>query len=175
MTSKINNKFLFIAGLVLFATISRFIPHPPNFAPIAAIALFSGTYFENKKIAFLLPFSALFLSDLFLGFYTGFWVVYFAFALIILFGFLLKKNIKFGTVLGAALLSSISFFVITNFGVWMSGMLYPMNLGGLIACYVAAIPFFQNSLIGDLVYTGVLFGAYEIVKAKLPVLVGNTN
>jgi len=174
MTEKFSSsKFLFLTVLVVAAAITRFIPHPPNFAPIAAMALFGGAYFNSRKMAFLVPFAALILSDLVIGLYDGFWVVYIAFAVIVGIGLMLKEKVKVGNVALASVIASVSFFVITNFGWWLTGMLYPMDLSGLVACYVAAIPFFHNTLIGDLFYTGVLFGVFEFAKSKYPVLAKN--
>ena len=164
-------RFFFLTGLILAAVFTRLIPHPPNFAPIAAIALFGGAYFNNKKIAFIVPFAALFLSDLVIGFYEGMWAIYLSFAVVVGIGFLLKNRITTGKVAIAAVSSSILFFVVTNFAVWISGFLYPMNFTGLITCYTAAIPFFHNTLIGDLVYTGALFGLYALARVKYPKLI----
>ncbi|HRI48353.1 MAG TPA: hypothetical protein PK559_14705 [Ignavibacteriaceae bacterium] len=172
MLSKISsNKFLLMAGLLLLAAFSRFIPHPPNFAPIAAMALFGGAYIKDKRIAFLLPIFAMFISDLVIGLHEGMWFVYLGFILIVSIGFMLQNRIKFRTVFAASLVSSILFFAVTNFGVWLMGLYYPTNLAGLAQSYLAAIPFFQNAIMGDLFYSGVLFGAYELVKQKAPALV----
>jgi len=171
MTDKlISTRFLVLSALVLLAAFARFIPHPPNFAPIAAMALFGGAYFNNKKLAFIVPFAALFFSDLVIGLYNGIWVVYLSFALVVAIGLTLKGRIKLGNVALASVTASAAFFVVTNFGVWASGILYPQTYTGFVACYTAAIPFFQNTLLGDLFYTGLLFGVFELAKAKLPVL-----
>lgn len=166
--SKMTN-FLIASVLILFAAFSRLIPHPMNFAPIAAIALFAGVYMD-KKYAFILPITAMLLSDIFLGFYSGIEWVYGSFALIALIGLWLKKRVenksglgKTGYIFGTTLVSSIVFFILTNFGVWISGMFYEMNLKGLIECYTMAIPFFRNSLGGDLFYVTAMFGIYEMV------------
>jgi len=85
-------------------------------------------------------------------------------------GFLLQKNRSALRVAGAAFISSILFFVFTNFGVWAFGSLYPKTVEGLIACYVAAIPFFQNTLLGDALYTAVLFGGFALAETRFPAL-----
>lgn len=166
--SKMTN-FIIAAVLILFAAFSRLIPHPMNFAPVAAIALFAAVYMD-KKYAFILPIAAMLLSDLFIGFYAGIEWVYGAFALVALIGLWLKKRVetkqglsKAGYIAGGTLVSSIVFFAVTNFGVWLSGMMYEMNLKGFIECYTMAIPFFRNSLGGDLFYTAAMFGVYELV------------
>lgn len=165
-----NSKFFAILGLILIVSITRLIPHPANFTPIAAIALFGGTYFHNKKIAFLVPLIIMFLTDLFIGFHNTIIAVYLSFVLIVALGFWLQKNKNLKNIILTTLISSIAFFVITNFSVWLTGSMYPKNLSGIIECYVAAIPFFRNSVLGDLFYVGVLFGAYELAALKFPAL-----
>lgn len=166
--SKMTN-FIIAAVLILFAAFSRLIPHPMNFAPIAAIALFAAVYMD-KKYAFILPITAMLLSDVFIGFYSGIEWVYGSFAMVAVIGLWLKKRIenrsgagKAGFILGTTLFSSIVFFAVTNFGVWISGMFYDMNFNGFLQCYAMAVPFFRNSLGGDLFYVTVMFGTYELV------------
>ena len=151
--------FLIALLLIIFAALSRFIPHPPNFAPIAAMALFGGVYFD-KRFALLVPLAAMLLSDYFIGFHNVILFVYGSFLLVGLIGLWLKRNKKVRWIVGASIGSSILFFLITNFGVWLMGA-YPPTLAGLAECYVAAIPFFRNTLVGDLFYVAVLFGLYE--------------
>jgi hypothetical protein len=148
--------------LILFAAFSRLMPHPANFTPVAAIALFSGTYF-NKKYMFILPVAAMFISDLILGFHSTMIWVYGSFVLISFIGLWLRSRKKVGYVIGTALFSSILFFVLTNLGVWLTGY-YGLTFNGLIECYTMAIPFFRNSLTGDIFYVAVLFGIYELVS-----------
>ena len=166
----INVRFLAITGIIIAGAALRLVPHYPNFTPIAAIALFGGAYFTNKKLAVIVPFAAMLLSDLVLGYHSTFLAVYISFALIVAIGFTLQKKRTVSRIMIASISSSVLFFVITNFAFWVTGAFYPMNLAGLGECYVAAIPFFQNTLIGDVVYTGVFFGAFELAKYKLPVL-----
>ncbi|MGA7720589.1 MAG: DUF6580 family putative transport protein [Ignavibacteriaceae bacterium] len=166
----INARFLTITGMILAGAALRLVPHYPNFTPIAAIALFGGAYFTNKKLAVIVPFAAMLLSDLVLGYHSTFLAVYISFALIVGIGFILRKKRTVSRILVASVSSSVLFFVITNFAFWLTGALYPMNIAGLATCFTAAIPFFQNTLIGDLVYTGLFFGAFEFATHKLPVL-----
>ena len=161
--------FIIAAVLILFAAFSRLIPHPMNFAPVAAIALFAGVYMD-KKFAFIIPIAAMLLSDIFLGFYAGIEWVYGSFAVIAFIGLWLKKRVesrsglnKAGYIAGTALVSSIIFFITTNFGVWLSGMMYEMSFKGLVECYTMAVPFFRNSLAGDMFYAAAMFGIYELV------------
>ncbi len=154
--------FIIALVLILFAAFSRLMPHPANFTPIAAIALFSGVYLE-KKYYLIIPVIAMLLSDIFLGFYSTMIWVYGSFAVIALIGLWLKSHKKAGYIFGTTVVSSIIFFIITNFGVWASGY-YEYSVNGLIQCYTMAIPFFRNSIAGDLVYVTVMFGIYELVS-----------
>lgn len=167
---KIAPNFWVITLMVFIAAFVRLLPHPPNFAPIAAMALFGGAYFNKKSLAFIVPLTAMFLTDAIIGFYSYGWVVYISFALIVLLGILMLKKVSVKNVILASLTASVSFFVITNFGVWALGTLYSKTPAGLMESYIAAIPFFQNSLIGDLFFCGVMFGVYELVKHKVPAL-----
>jgi len=146
----------------------RFIPHMPNFAPIGAIALFGALYLP-RKYALILPISVMFLSDIFIGFYS--WQVmtsvYVGFILMGVIGLLVKKNKKFSTILGGTLLGSVLFFLLTNFSVWAFGTMYIHNFAGLMQSYYMALPFFRNSLAGNLFYVGILVGGFETIKYYL--------
>ncbi|MBM3209550.1 hypothetical protein FJZ40_04660 [Candidatus Shapirobacteria bacterium] len=154
---KLINPVLIIA----FAVILRLVPHPPNFAPIAGMALFGGIYY-SKKYALVIPLIALFISDLFLGFYNMMPFVYGSFLLTGLIGLWLKNHKDLKNILMGTLLSSVLFFLITNFGVWLAGGIYPKNAVGLSECYILAIPFFRNTVLGDLFFTGLFVGSYEL-------------
>ena len=172
-------RLLVLVGMILAAAASRLIPHPPNFAPIGAMALFGGACFAHRRAAFVVPLTAMFLSDLAIGVLSGSLslglhrlipVVYGSFALIVCLGFWLRRRRKAVPIAGAALASSVLFFVLTNFGVWALGSWYPKTWEGLVACYVAAIPFFHNTLLGDAVYSTVLFGGLALAEKGLPAL-----
>jgi hypothetical protein len=159
-----------IVSLILLAALSRLVPHLPNVSPITALALFGGVYLD-KKYAFLIPMAALLISDYFLGFYTGLEWVYGSFLAIGCIGLWLRKHEGVLPTFGASLAGSLLFFLVTNFGVWFSSQVtYPHTLEGLGMCYTAAIPFFRNTLIGDLVYVGSMFGLFELVRRYLPAL-----
>src|SRR5437879_13205315 len=142
-----RHRFIVIALIILAAAASRLIPHPPNLASVTAAALFGGAYLANKRLALIVPLAALLLSDLALGFYGHMEIVYGAFLLVVCLGFLLQKKRSALRIAGAALASSVVFFVVTNFGVWAFESLYPKTAVGLLSCYVAAIPFFQNTIV----------------------------
>jgi len=153
-----------LAGMILAAAASRLIPHPPNFTPIAAIALFGGAQFSNKRAAFLVPLAGLFLSDLVFGFYAITPVVYGSFALTVCLGFGVRQRRPVQRITFAAVASAILFFVLTNFGVWAIDNLYPKTAAGLVDCYVAAIPFFQNMLLANVLYSALLFGGFALAE-----------
>ncbi len=157
-------QFLVVAGVILAAAASRLIPHPPNVTPIAAMALFGGAHLADRRLAFLIPLAAMFLSDLVIGLHGLLPVVYASVALVVCIGFWLRARTSALRVATAALAGSVAFFVITNFGVWASGSMYPKTLEGLVAAYVAAIPFFRNTLIGDAVYVALLFGGFALLQ-----------
>ncbi len=163
-------RFTTLAGMIFLAAASRLIPHPPNFTPFAAMALFGGAYLSDKRLAFGLPLAALFVSDAVLGFYHGMIWVYGSFALIVCLGLQLQSRRRLLPIAGVALAGSVLFFALTNFGVWVGGGLYPRTLGGLGACYMAAIPFFQNTVAGDLLYTALLFGGFAFAEKKFSAL-----
>ena len=149
------------AVLIVIAAFSRLLPHPANFTAIAGIALFGGVYLD-RRFAFIVPIAAMLISDYFIGFYSGMYWVYGSFVLIVLLGLWLKDHKRPLYIAGGTIAGSILFFVVTNFGVWMtSGSMYAPTWSGLVECYVAAIPFFRNTLSGDVFFVAVMFGAYE--------------
>ena len=163
-----HSRLAALLGAILIAATLRLVPHPPNFTPIGAMALFSGGYLGRKVLAFAAPLGALLLSDLVLGFYHGQATVYFSTALIVMIGMVAltrKSPLRVGA---AAIISSILFFVITNFGMWLFSGFYPHTVAGLEACYVAAIPFFQNTVAGDLFYATLLFGGFRLAELLMP-------
>lgn len=173
-----KTRYFVVLGIIFSAAAMRLLPHPPNMTPITAMALFGGVYFTNRRTAFLVPLAAMYLSDLALGFfvYDFGWFhglmpfVYVGFMVTVCLGLLIRRRPTFLTVSGATLGGSVLFFIVTNFGVWLIGNLYPKTLAGLLSCYIAAIPFFRNALIGDMAYTLVFFGGFALAQRYLPVL-----
>ena len=153
------NKNVFLVSLIFFAILSRFLPHPPNFTPIAAIALLSSKGFTNRWVVFLIPIVSLFISDLFIGLHATIPFVYISFILIALLGMYVKKiNIV------SVLLSSTIFFLVSNFGVWL--LYYPISTEGLVQCYTLALPFFLNTVLGDLVYGALLIYPFYALQRR---------
>src|SRR5689334_11999747 len=163
-----NSRLLALLGAIVVAAALRLLPHPPNFTPIGAMALFSGAYLGRRPLAFVAPLGALLLSDLVLGFYHGQATVYFSVALIVMIGMAALARRSVVRIGAAAIASSVLFFIITNFGMWLFSGFYPRTLTGLEACYVAAIPFFQNTIAGDLFYAALLFGGFKVLELLMP-------
>ena len=146
-----------VFGLILIAIITRLLPHPPNFAPITSIALFSGINFANKRLALMIPLLGMFISDLFLGLHMLMPIIYLSFLLISVMSFYMKS-----LTLSSVLLASTLFFFISNLGVWY--FYYPQTFSGFTACFIAAIPFFVSALAGDLFYSAALQYSFKKVK-----------
>lgn len=155
-----------LLGVMVFisiAVILRLFPHPANISPIAGMALLGGAYF-NKRYALFAPLIALFISDMFLGFHQSMFAVYSSYFLIGCIGLYISKRLTPQTIIGASLFSSVLFFLVTNFNFWYIHSLYPKTLEGILESYRMALPFFRNTLIGDLLYTGLFFGLYIGVR-----------
>ena len=165
-----RTKLLTISAIIFALAIFRLLPHLPNVSPVAAMALFGGAYFSDKRMALIIPFVALFLSDLILGLHNSMIFVYAGFALTVIIGVQLQKRVTVTNTTFAVVLSSALFFLLTNFGAWMTSGLYTKSAAGLMQAYVAGIPFLQNSLIGNLIYTAVIFGGYHFLKNNVAVL-----
>ena len=159
--------------LCVIAALTRLLPHPLNFSPIGAMALFGGCYIADKRMALLLPLSTMLFSDIMLqlingtGFHPTILWVYGAFAIITCIGFLLRGREQRQTIMVASLVGSILFFIITNFGQWATGY-YGFGSGSLTTSFVQAIPFFRGTVMGDLFYNLLLFGSYAIIKWRFP-------
>ncbi|EKD56153.1 MAG: hypothetical protein ACD_58C00287G0002 [uncultured bacterium] len=163
--------YFFVFAAVLLRVLRHYevINLPPNFAPIAAMALFSGTYFLDRKQALIVPFIAMIISDAFIGLYNPFVMlsVYLCFTTTVLIGFYIKNNKTLTNIIGGSLLSSVVFYLVTNFAVWGFGNWYPFTASGLMQSYIMAVPFFKWTLLGDLFYVTVMFGSYELVSYYL--------
>lgn len=172
-------KYRLAIVLIILAAFSRLLPHPQNFSPLSAMALFGAAYFSRNWIMLAVPFAALFLSDLFLNnivyrafypdqfvFITSWWI-YAAFALVMLTGMgWLGNKISTGRIFGASLSASLVFFLVSNFSTWAEGTMYPKTFAGLAACYTAGLPFLSNTVLGDLFFCTVMFGAYALVSRR---------
>jgi hypothetical protein len=172
---ELSPKKYMIIGMIFAGVMMRLIPHWPNFTPIAAIALFGGSFLKRKDLAFLVPVTAMLLSDLIIGFHSTMLPVYMSFIAIVGLGMVLQSRLTVVNTISASLTASIMFYLVTNFASWISGFMpYPMNVAGLIQSYTAGLPFFFNGILGDLFYTSVLFGAVYL-KTKGSVFVLNKS
>ncbi len=154
--------FIFLAGALAMGI--RLLPHFPNFTPVGAFALFTGVYLARKsKWALLLPLGVMFLTDLVIGFYDLklMAVVYGSFLVYTGFGMLVAKRRSIATVLLGSMGGAVLFYLTTNFAVWAFSSWYPHTVSGLLLSYTLALPFFKYTILGDLFFTGVLFGSYE--------------
>ncbi len=161
---------LLALAIVALAAALRIAPHPWNFTPVGAMALFSGAIIRNRRLAFLFPILALFVGDIFVGFHKLMPVVYASFLVSVAIGFWLRDRRTVGRIGLATLLGAIQFFLVTNFAVWAFGLSYPRSSAGLLACYIAGIPFFWNTLAGDAVYAAMFFGGFALAERLFPAL-----
>lgn len=170
--------FIFVAAL------SRILPHPPNFTAAGAMALFGAYYFKNKAWSFAIPILALWFSDIILNnivyseagstftlFNAGMIWVYGAFIAMIVFGIFFLKKINLSRLLFSGVIVGVIFFLISNFGVWLTSTMYPDTWTGLIACYTAGLAFLRNSIIGNIFYVTLFFAAYEWMVNRKSILV----
>ncbi|QQS20423.1 hypothetical protein IPL85_01735 [Candidatus Saccharibacteria bacterium] len=151
--------------LVAFAVFARLVPHPANFAPLAAVALFSGAILP-RRWALVVPVIAMVTSDIIIGLHPLVLYTWGSFALIALIAGKYLTALRFSRVVASSVGASVLFFLVTNFGVWMQGLMYPKTGAGLIQCYINAIPFFRGTLLGDLFYSAMLFGLYAFFVAS---------
>lgn len=181
MNNKINySRLAIIVSIVLAGALFRFVPHWPNFTPVAAMALFGGAYLGRKPLAFLIPFAAMFLSDLVLGFHSSMGAVYLAFGLTVIIGMMIRSRITAGNVMLASVSSSVLFYLITNFAAWLANPMYPDTFAGLIQSYIAGLAFFNNGaygisfflneVVGTLLFSASFFGIYYLAEQRIPAL-----
>lgn len=176
-------RFGVLAGMILLAAASRVVPHPANFAPIGAMALFGGAYFRSRWAAYAVPLLALWLSDLYINnvmyaayydhftwLYEGFHWIYAASLLTTWMGSMLLRHVSASRVALAAVLGSLLFFVVTNFGCWPGNPQYTQDAAGLVDCFAAGVPFFRGTVLGNLFYAALLFGGFELAQRRIPAL-----
>jgi len=168
---ELSPKFYLVVSLIFAGAMMRLVPHWPNFTPIAAIALFGGTFMKRKDLAFLIPMAAMLISDLIIGFHSTMLPVYLSFIAIVGLGLVLQRKVSVVNTITASLVSSVIFYLVTNFASWTSGLMpYPLNAGGLVQAYIAGLPFFFNGMLGDLFYNALLFGSLYLITSRQAVL-----
>jgi uncharacterized membrane protein (GlpM family) len=174
-----------VVALIFVAALSRLLPHPPNVSPLIALGLFGAAHLLDRRLAFVLPLAAMALSDIGLellawsgvysgwmaqtrGFHSGMVVVYATLAIITAMGLLLRRKRSVARIAAVTFASSLIFFLITNGAVWLFEGLYPRTPAGLWTCYVAGLPFFRNTVLGDAAYSVLLFGGFALAAALVP-------
>ena len=172
LSQKENLLYRTLLALAMVALVAalRIAPHPWNFTPVGAMALFSGAVIRDRRLALLFPLLALFAGDIFIGLYKLMPIVYASFLVSVAIGFWLRDRRTVARITAATLVGAIQFFLVTNFAVWASDLFYPHTRAGLLACYVAGIPFFWNTLAGDAAYAFLLFGGFALAERLLPTL-----
>jgi hypothetical protein len=183
-TKSFNSSTTIISILICVAILSRLIPHPANFAPMMSIGLFGGALFQNKKWAYIIPLLSIWLSDLYINnvvygayypkfvwLYSGFYWQYSIFLLMPILGALVfNKNITATRIFATAIGSGLIFFFVSNFGVWISGHMYPKTATGLWQCYLMGLPFLKGTLASNVIYSTLLFGSYYLIEKQIPYL-----
>lgn len=176
-----KKQYFILFALAVLVSFSRLLPHPDNFAPMTAIALFVGFFLGKSSKSFIYPIIMVIISDALISivkgtnyFYEGIEIVYLCYALIAIIGMKFQQNTSLVSIIKYSLAGSILFFLVTNFAYFLSGITYPLTSQGLMDCFTAAIPFFRNSLVGDVFYSVILFSAYNfIIEKKLFVITEN--
>jgi len=176
----LNPRFIVVFSIIAAAALLRLLPHWPNFTPIAAMALFAGTYVDKKQYAFAIPIAAMLLSDLILGLHANMPAVYLSFAITVAIGMFIRKKVNVGSVFLASFSSAVIFFLITNFSAWLSSPFYPQTMTGLLESYIAGlvffrdstygISFFMNDLLGTLFFGAIFYGVFYLLQLRFPVL-----
>jgi len=167
-------KEIFPISIILILALSRLLPHPPNFTPIVAVAIMSGYFFRNVNLSFIVLLISMLFVDIFIGFYKHMLFVYLSLFIITIIFYKISNKINFKNLFVFGFLGSLVFYLVSNFGVWFSGVLSPItnlpyekNFNGLINCYFLAIPFFKNTVISTLIFTYTAFLANHFYKKKL--------
>ncbi len=169
-----SSRFIVLTVIVILAAFSRALPlvidHTWNFTAVGALAIFAGAQFNDKRLAFIMPLAAMALADL-LFLRNGFsLLVYSGFVAMVACGFLIRNKVNTMNVIMASFVSATVFYLITNFSFFYPVTLYPRDFSGIIASYEAGLPFFRNMVLGNLVYSGVLFGSFYLLSKRYPVL-----
>lgn len=169
MEVRVSRTLLWVAlALVVFGVVMRLVPHPANLAPVGAIALFGGAVLP-RKLGWWLPLAIMIVSDIFfLGLYQGVAFTWLGFLCVALFGMSLRGQSNWLRIPFGALGAAVIFFVVSNFGVWLQGQMYALSWAGLVQCYEMALPFFRNTLVGDLLYSTLLFGVFALAGRFVP-------
>lgn len=161
-----KNHTIWAYFFILFGALLRVAPHAANFAPIGAIALFSGAYLPKKHAA-LATLGAMVVSDVMIGFDSlqSRLIIYAALMVSVGIGFWMREDKAFTRIVAGSMLGSVVFFLVTNLVFVFPEPLYAMTWAGQMQSYINGLPFFRNTVLGDLFYTSLFFGAYEAIVA----------
>ena len=159
----LNFKFIPIS-LILILVVSRLIPHPPNFTPVVTVAIMSGYFFKDKFFSISVLLISMLLSDLFIGFHKNMIFVYLSLVTITLIFQIYFKKLNHKNLIIYGFLGSLTFFLISNFGVWLIGDLYQKNLNGIIECYYMALPFFKNTIFSTFFFSYLVYFANYLMS-----------
>lgn len=172
-----SSSFSLLVFLIVSAIATRFLPHWHNFTAVGAVGLFGAAFFKNKLWAFVAPLGALFVSDLILNnviyaqYFDGFALLplaglwnYLGFAALVFCGLKWMKKLTGKNFLIGCLLGTVGFYLISNFGTFISTSLYPKSIGGLISAYMAGLPFALNSLASNLCYAAILILGFQYAR-----------
>ena len=162
-----KNSIYLALGLVALLSLSRLIPHPPNFTPILGMAVFSGAIISKRFIAYLVPLAAMLLSDLYLGFHASMPIIYFSLAVCVLIGTFIEARVSILNSFLSISLGVLVFFLITNFMVWYGSGMYEYSISGLVTCYFMGLPFVQNTFISSILYGMGAFLIYDIINKRM--------
>lgn len=159
-----NVHWHWIAGLVLLLALSRLIPHPPNFTPLGAMAILAGATLKDLRLGVFIPLFAMLISDAFIGFHSSVLFVYIAVICMVLISRYILKTYSTVKLAATVIIASILFFLITNFGAWLSHEMYPHTASGLWQAYIAGIPFLRNTLLSNFLFTTISFSILIVMQ-----------
>jgi hypothetical protein len=163
-------RMIVVLAMIALAVVLRVMPHPWNFTPVGAMALFAGAIVKDRRVAFILPLVALFIGDIFVGFHKLMPLVYASFLVDVALGYWIRDRRTVARISGVTLLGAIQFFLVTNFGMWAFFESFPHTAAGLIACYVSGLPLLWNTLAGDAFYAALFFGGFALAERLFPIL-----
>ena len=163
-------RMIVILAMIGLAAVLRVMPHPWNFTPVGAMALFAGAVVKDRRLAFIFPLVALFVGDIFVGFHKLMPLVYASFLVDVALGYWIRNRRTVARISGVTLVGAIQFFLVSNFADWAFLDSYPRTVAGLITCYAVGLPLLWNTLAGDAFYSAIFFGAFALAERHFPIL-----
>jgi hypothetical protein len=163
-------RMIVVLAMIALAAVLRIMPHPWNFTPVGAMALFAGAVVKDRRVAFIVPLVALFVGDIFIGFHKLMPLVYASFLVDVALGYWIRNRRSVARISGVTLLGALQFFLVTNFGMWAFFDTFPRTAAGLLACYISGLPLLGNTLGGDVFYAAFFFGGFALAERFFPIL-----